>query len=105
MSSAGFMVNVTILLIEMRLLGRERAGGGRLLRLVHDGRGAQEARGIDADRVDPELGEKTRDLGVIRGRLATDPDVTMVALGAGHRESQHFEHARITLIEIEGDDL
>ena len=37
--------------------------------------------------------------------LAADPDVTMVALGAGHREPQHFEHAGVTLIEIEGDDL
>ena len=54
---------------------------------------------------DPELGEKVRDLRIIRRRLAADPDMAMVALGAGHREPQHFEHAGVALIEIKGDDL
>ena len=54
---------------------------------------------------DPEPGEELRNLRIIRRRLAADPDVTMVALGAGYGEAQHFEHAGVAFIEIEGDDL
>ena len=60
---------------------------------------------VDADRIDPEPGQELRDLGIVGRRLAADPDMTMVALGAGDGEPQHFEHAGIALVEIEGDDL
>src|SRR6516225_11591664 len=101
MSSAGFIVNVTIVPIGMRLLCRERAGSCCLLRLMHHNHGTQEACRVDADRVDPELGQKTGDFRIVCRRFAADPDVTMVALGAGHRKPQHFEHAGVALIEIE----
>src|SRR6516162_11875648 len=101
MSSAGFIVNVTIVPMGMCLLCRKRAGSRCLLRLMHHCYGTQEACRVDTDRIDPELGQKTGDFRVIRRRFAADADVTMVALGAGHREPQHFEHAGVALVEIE----
>src|SRR6516165_7372517 len=43
MSSAGFIVNVTIVPIGIRLLRRKRAGSRCLLRLMYHGHGTQQA--------------------------------------------------------------
>jgi Transposase domain (DUF772) len=77
----------------------------RLLGLMDNGDRAQQACRSDADRVDAQPGQEARDLRIIRRRLATDPDMAMVALGAGDREPQHFEHTGVALVEVEGDDF
>jgi hypothetical protein len=42
---------------------------------------------------------------VIGRRFAADPDMAMVALGAGDGEPQLFQHARVALVEIERDNV
>jgi hypothetical protein len=75
MSSAGFIVKVTIFAIAdapiLGLLRRERAGRRHLLLgLVHGGECSQQARRIDADRIDAEPGEELGNLRIVRRRLA-----------------------------------
>jgi len=76
-----------------------------LLGLVHGGERSQQARRIDADRIDPEPGEKLRDFRIVGRRLATNSDLATIAFGAGDREPQHLENARVALVEIKCDDF
>ena len=53
----------------------------------------------------PSPARKRAISGIVRRRLAADADMAAVALRAGDRQPQHLQHARIALVEIEGDDL
>src|SRR3974390_168589 len=87
---------------SFRLTVKRHSGAFRVANNLH---GAQDARGIDADGVDAELRQIARDLGIIGRGLSADAYMTRVALGAGDREPQHLQHARVSFVKIEGDDF
>ena len=55
--------------------------------------------------IESELRQIVRDLGVVRRRLAANADMLAVALGTKDRELEHFQHAGVAFVEIEGHDL
>ena len=61
--------------------------------------------GIDADRIDAELGQEAGDFRIVRRRLAAYADLASVPLGAADGQAQHLQHAGIALVEIERDDV